>query len=193
VTAATLNAALKAIAANMSEDDLLHNVIDLAHVHHWLVNHQHPAKVGTRTMTAIQGDRGLPDLVLAKAGVTLLAELKTEDEQPTDAQERWLLASGGYLWRPSDWLNNTIHCVLSARPGSVPSPRRYGECQTCLARVALTKRGDCRAHNQPNARLGVDRCTGSGRRPIYTRVPAAHIPGIATVHLPDTTPGETPA
>lgn len=180
MTTARSSTALRTLAESMTEAELLTNVIQLAHTHHWLANHQRPARVGNRTITAVMGDTGLPDLVLAKNGRTILAELKAEDGATTHAQDRWLLASGGHLWKPSDWLNNTIHRVLSSAPGLVPpSTRQYGECATCYQRVGLTARGRCKVHDRTK-----QRCPGSGLLPIYTRAPATHIPGTTTAHLP---------
>ncbi len=48
-----------------------------------------------------QDTTGLPDLVLARNGLVILAELKTEKGGVRKEQEPWLEASGGHLWRPS--------------------------------------------------------------------------------------------
>jgi hypothetical protein len=55
--------------------------------------------------TPVQGDPGTPDFVLARGGVVLLAELKTDRGRPTPDQVAWLGAAGGHgrLWRPADW------------------------------------------------------------------------------------------
>lgn len=107
--------ALDAIAAAMTEAELQTNVIDLAHAYGWLVVHQRPALTNSGYRTAIQGDKGFPDLVLAKAGRVLLAELKSQTGRLTDDQQRWVTASGAYVWRPTDWLNNEIHRALGSR------------------------------------------------------------------------------
>lgn len=51
------------------------------------------------------GDKGFPDLALAKDGRVLLAELKTDDGKPTPQQVAWLAAAGGHgrLWQPRHW------------------------------------------------------------------------------------------
>ncbi len=51
------------------------------------------------------GDKGFPDLVLAREGQLILAELKTDTGKPTDEQRAWLAALGahGRLWRPAHW------------------------------------------------------------------------------------------
>lgn len=105
--------AQQVIAAHMTENVLQTNVIDLAHAYGWLVVHQRPALTTAGWRTAIQGDKGFPDLALAKDGRVLLAELKTQTGQPSEDQQRWLAASGGYLWRPSDLLNGSIQEVLA--------------------------------------------------------------------------------
>jgi hypothetical protein len=59
--------------------------------------------------TPLQGDAGLPDLILCKPPRLLFAELKRERGRVSEAQADWLDAlsrcSGVevYLWKPSDW------------------------------------------------------------------------------------------
>jgi hypothetical protein len=55
--------------------------------------------------TPMSGDPGFPDLVLARDGVVIVAELKSRRGQPTDDQKMWLEALGAHarLWRPQDW------------------------------------------------------------------------------------------
>ncbi len=48
-----------------------------------------------------QNVTGLPDIVMARAGRVILAELKSETGKTTPAQDVWLAASGSHLWRPS--------------------------------------------------------------------------------------------
>lgn len=90
----------------MSEDDLKARVIATAQLHRWRVHHSRPAldRRG-RWRTPLEGDPGLPDLVLARAGVVLLAELKSDTGTVTDDQAKWLEQAGpqGRLWRPRDW------------------------------------------------------------------------------------------
>ena len=47
-------------------------------------------------------DRGFPDLVLAKEGKVIFAELKTEKGAVRKEQKQWLELLGGVLWRPRD-------------------------------------------------------------------------------------------
>jgi hypothetical protein len=115
-------AALKAIAAAMTEAELQTNVIELAHTYGWLVVHQRPALTTSGYRTAIQGDKRFPDLVMAKRGRVLLAELKSETGRLAEDQQRWVTASGAYVWRPSNWLANDIHRVLSREPVPTVAP-----------------------------------------------------------------------
>jgi hypothetical protein len=89
----------------LSEDDLKARVIDTAKLNGWRVHHGRPARTHAGWRTAVEGHAGLPDLVLARDGVVILAELKSQRGQPTDDQARWLAAAGVHarLWRPADW------------------------------------------------------------------------------------------
>ena len=55
-----------------------------------------------RTPVAADG-QGFPDLVLARAGVVLFRELKTDIGKVSDEQAAWLQAVGGKVWRPKMW------------------------------------------------------------------------------------------
>lgn len=91
----------------MSEKYWQSYVVSLAQQTGWLVQHSRVSQVGGRHMTAITGDIGFPDLVLAhdRHGV-IFAELKAEVGQLSAAQRAWRMAMLGhvewYLWRPSD-------------------------------------------------------------------------------------------
>lgn len=99
----------------MTEADLLARVIDTAHLYGWLVHHTRPARTAQGWRTPIQGDRGAPDLLLARNGVVILAELKSGRGQLGPGQADWLDACGpfGRLWRPQDW--EFIHTELRDR------------------------------------------------------------------------------
>jgi hypothetical protein len=88
----------------VTEAEFTDAVIDLAHFRGWLCTHFRPAWTGKGFRTALQGDAGFPDLVLARRGVVIHAELKTEKGRVTRAQAAWATALGGSyrLWRPSD-------------------------------------------------------------------------------------------
>lgn len=102
------------IAADVSEAQFLATVIDIAQMLGWLVYHQRPAMTSKGYRTALQGDAGFPDLVLArlKSGAfftrVIYAELKVGKNKPTTAQQKWLdvlscISVGEvYIWTPSD-------------------------------------------------------------------------------------------
>ena len=113
----------------ISESQFLSQVIDLAHAYKWKVAHFRPAQTrcrdckgqgcsscgftGKSWRTAVQGDgKGFPDLVLAKKGKIIFAELKTETGKVSPEQIDWFLIlqscdDGDHcsmmLWRPSDY------------------------------------------------------------------------------------------
>jgi hypothetical protein len=92
----------------ISEKEFQNKVIALAIMYGWRVTHFRASQVGGKWMTAIQGDPGFPDLVMAHKDKGLVfAELKTERGRLDPAQHNWLgtLAATGaeaYCWRPSD-------------------------------------------------------------------------------------------
>lgn len=98
------------VARRMSERELQNHIVDAAHKRGWLVMHVRPAqKRDGQYVTPIQGDAGFPDLVLARNGRRIFAELKREGKDPEPAQELWLAALGdAHVWRPSDWLRGDI-------------------------------------------------------------------------------------
>lgn len=89
----------------LTEADLLCRVLDYARLREYRVAHIRPARTAHGWRTPYEGDAGLPDLILARAGVVLLAELKSATGRPTADQLAWLAAAGerGQLWRPQDW------------------------------------------------------------------------------------------
>lgn len=90
----------------MTEAEFTNTVIELAKWHHWMVCHFRPAQTRMGWRTAIQGDKGFPDLVFARRGVVIFAELKTDKGRITHGQAAWLGEVGNavpfYVWRPSD-------------------------------------------------------------------------------------------
>lgn len=88
----------------LTEADWLAWVIDTAQLHGWLVNHQRPARTHEGWRTATQGNTGFPDLVLARRGEVILAELKANRGQVRPDQREWLrhLGQHGHVWRPRD-------------------------------------------------------------------------------------------
>jgi hypothetical protein len=98
----------------------------------WACCHFRPARTGTGWRTAIQGHTGFPDIVLARAGVVLLRELKGPKGALSPEQRDWArqidpawgtpaVAGGAHrvwsafdLWRPADW-DTLIIPTLTAR------------------------------------------------------------------------------
>lgn len=105
------------VDASMSESAFQSQVIALAKMRGWRVHHSRPVRVqrgngSVRYQTPIQGDAGFPDLVLARAGRVVFAELKAKAGKLSPDQSAWIGALTGadewgahavYVWRPSDW------------------------------------------------------------------------------------------
>lgn len=86
----------------ISEADFTLAVIELATYRGWMVAHFRPARTEKGWRTPMQGHTGFPDLVLARRGTTIFAELKTEKGRVTAAQRRWHDQLGNCrIWRPS--------------------------------------------------------------------------------------------
>lgn len=114
----------------LSEAEFSQQVIDFAHLNHWLVAHFRPAMTGRKDrngkpiwVTPVQADgKGFPDLVLVRDRV-LFAELKVGSNRLTVEQLSWeslLLLAGAelHIWRPEDW--PTIERVLSSERRLLP-------------------------------------------------------------------------
>ena len=87
--------------STLSEADFQRAVIDMAELHQWRIYHVAKVKGQLRSETS----KGFPDLVLARYGSLVFAELKREGEEPTHEQKIWLafLRSAHphvYVWRP---------------------------------------------------------------------------------------------
>lgn len=110
----------------VSEDELLRLVVDEAKARGWMVTHFRPARNARgHWSTPLQGDAGFPDLVMARGGVVIFAELKREKAKASADQRAWIEALGqpwkgrlfmddgrlilsslehaAMVWRPSDW------------------------------------------------------------------------------------------
>jgi len=91
----------------MTEEQFASRVIAYAHLRRWHVVHYRPARTATgKWRTALVGNRGAPDLTLARDGQVILAELKSENGAMRPGQAEWGRAIGKdhyRLWRPSDW------------------------------------------------------------------------------------------
>lgn len=91
----------------MSETAHQSRLIDTAILHGWRVAHFRPARTEHGWRTPVEGHTGLQDLVLARAGVVLLAECKKGGGrwawQP--GQREWRDAAGPHsrLWVPENW------------------------------------------------------------------------------------------
>ena len=84
----------------LSEKDFQQRIIDRAKALGWLVYHTHDSRRSTA---------GFPDLVLARKGRVVFAEVKDEKGTLSKAQAEWHveLMPGNrthevYVWRPSD-------------------------------------------------------------------------------------------
>ena len=86
--------------ASCSEATFQRHVVELAERLGWRCYH---------TFDSRRSAAGWPDLTMLRAGVLILAELKTDRGEPTAEQTAWLTelrAVRGIvvrLWRPSDW------------------------------------------------------------------------------------------
>ncbi len=93
----------------MTEEQLLQAVRSLARLLGWLSYH---------TRDSRRSDPGFVDLMLAKPPRLILAELKTEKGQLTEAQRAWgnaLLECPQVeyaVWRPSHWSRGIIERIL---------------------------------------------------------------------------------
>ena len=69
-----------------------------------MVHHCRPCRRADGTWyTPVPGNAGYPDLTLARDGVVLFAELKTQAGRLRPEQQRWLEILDGEVWRPNDW------------------------------------------------------------------------------------------
>jgi len=102
----------------MTEAEWTTWVIQAAQLHGWMAHHARPARTAQGWRTAVQGDVGAPDLLLARDGAVLAAELKTDKGRVRPEQKVWLAALGdhGRLWRPRD--RDDVLAVLNARKGA---------------------------------------------------------------------------
>jgi hypothetical protein len=89
--------------ATMSEAQLQNQVIRLAETFGWSWYHTHDSR---------RSPAGFPDLVLARDGWLIFAELKRQGQSPTKKQQEWLSALGAVnrrtgwvtvaVWHPQD-------------------------------------------------------------------------------------------
>ncbi len=133
-------------------------VVEYARLMGWRIHHTRPALAQSgRWHTPLQGDRGLPDLILCRPPRLLFVELKANRQRkPTLEQRAWLadLRACGvevYLWTPEDW--HAVRQVLA----------RSRDCPDCVA-DGETPKGLCvecggtgRLDESP-----CEECSGSG-------------------------------
>lgn len=111
------------LLAQESEQDWQKWVTDLADWTGWTWTHFLAVRLPSGAWgVPLEGRRGLPDLVLARAGVVVFAELKRQDGQLRPDQAHWAGELGGSfeLWRPGD--RDRVRAVLTA-PRGVVVPR----------------------------------------------------------------------
>ena len=89
----------------MTEKELTAAVIEMAQRFGWLVHHDRPARFRDGSYaTHILGDKGFPDLVLARGETVWFVELKVGRNKPTETQERWLdTLPFSDVWTEKDW------------------------------------------------------------------------------------------
>lgn len=96
----------------MSEQQFTQAVIDFAKYKGWMCAHFRPARTQRGWRTPVQGDNGFPDLVFARDGRVVFAELKVGRNKMSHDQERWATALPEmYVWYPAD-LRDSIPEVL---------------------------------------------------------------------------------
>ena len=91
-----------------TEKTLQAKVVQMARLAGWKVTHQRGVPIrrkdGTvRHATPLTGDEGYPDLFLARDGIHLWVELKTEKGQASPAQIEWFDELVGTHSRLDDW------------------------------------------------------------------------------------------
>lgn len=94
----------RAVARSQTEAEFQAAVIDLARLRGWLVMHTRPARTAKGWATPIQGDKGYPDLTLARHKRVVFLELKSQKGRVSADQKHWLEElPDANLFRPSDW------------------------------------------------------------------------------------------
>lgn len=103
--------------ASMTETELVDSIIQLAKLHGWLVYHQRPMRTQDgQWRTGVQGDKGLPDLILARDGVVWFFECKSEKGTLSEEQKLWYHALPHCLVvKPEQWYSGEIEVVLTGK------------------------------------------------------------------------------
>ena len=98
----------------MTEAELSRSIIALAERLGW---HVYSIRDSDRARLNSRSSVGFPDLLLAKPGRLIAAELKTAKGKPTREQRDWLAVlsttTEAFVWRPSDLEDGTIARLLS--------------------------------------------------------------------------------
>lgn len=100
------------------EEQLVAAIIDYCRLRHLLVTHFRPCRTAKGWRTAVQGDPGFPDLVIAGPHGTTFAECKTRGRKPEPAQQKWLATLGNcaalnvFVWTRTDWDQGDIKAHL---------------------------------------------------------------------------------
>jgi hypothetical protein len=103
-------------APALLEAPFVDRVVDLAKRTGWLVTHFRPARTQRGYRTAIQGHKGFPDVVLARDGVVLFRECKTDTGRLAPEQRAWLAAlPDAAVWRPRDWDDVIVPTLTAPR------------------------------------------------------------------------------
>jgi len=107
----------------MTEAQFTQRVIDTAKLYGWLVTHFRPARTEKGWRTALSGDSGFVDLVMARAGEVIHAELKVGGGRPRPDQVSWAQALGAThrLWYPEDW-DDIVTELRTRRPTASVDP-----------------------------------------------------------------------
>ena len=100
---------MTALRVDLTEAEFLKQIMELATILGWRCVHFRPARTQKGWRTAMQGDPGFPDLVLAKKGKIVIAELKSEKGKLTDEQRAWLDEMlDGLAGHPFQWDNDEL-------------------------------------------------------------------------------------
>lgn len=83
----------------MTEAHLTEVLVEAGMLYGWQVTHFRPAKTERGWRTPLQGHSGFPDLVLARDGIILVAELKIGSKKPRPDQQKWATAIGPVHYR----------------------------------------------------------------------------------------------
>ncbi|MEO1065360.1 MAG: hypothetical protein AAFZ07_28420 [Actinomycetota bacterium] len=107
------------LAKAMSEAELQSTVMDYAATVGWLCHHARKTRHASgKVSTPIQGHKGFPDVVFARTGRLVIVEFKSHRGTLSPEQRAWAAVLGSisgielYVWRPLDWLDDTIERIL---------------------------------------------------------------------------------